>query len=53
MENIVIDLKDRKIGGNNPCFIIAEACDNHLGNTNTAIEMIKAAKLSGAACEQT
>ncbi len=43
-----IDIQKRKIGGENPCFIIAEACDNHLGNTNTAIEMIKAAKLSGA-----
>ena len=48
MEQIIIDIKSRKIGGENPCFIIAEACDNHLGNTNTAIEMIKAAKLSGA-----
>ena len=48
LEQIIIDIKSRKIGGENPCFIIAEACDNHLGNTNTAIEMIKAAKLSGA-----
>ena len=48
MKDNTIDIQKRKIGGENPCFIIAEACDNHLGNTNTAIEMIKAAKLSGA-----
>jgi N-acetylneuraminate synthase len=31
-------------------FIIAEACDNHMGNIDTAKEMIRLAKLSGCDC---
>jgi sialic acid synthase SpsE len=33
---------------NNKCLIIAEACDNHMGCMETAIEMCNQAKLSGA-----
>ena len=43
-----IDIYQRKIGGNNPCFIIAEACDNHQGNIEIAKKMISEAKLAGA-----
>ncbi|WP_282042223.1 pseudaminic acid synthase [Winogradskyella flava] len=38
----------KKIGGENPCFIIAELSANHNGSLNTAIETIKAAKEAGA-----
>jgi N-acetylneuraminate synthase len=31
-------------------FIIAEACDNHMGDIDTAKEMIRLAKLSGCDC---
>lgn len=31
-------------------FIIAEACDNHMGNLETAKEMCRQAKLAGADC---
>src|SRR5674476_881289 len=43
-----IKVSNRFIGENCPCFIIAEACDNHLGNMDTAREMIRQAKVSGA-----
>lgn len=36
------------IGGNNPCFIIAELSANHNGNIDVAIETIRAAKKTGA-----
>lgn len=36
------------IANDSPCFIIAEACDNHLGNMETAKEMALQAKLAGA-----
>lgn len=38
----------RLIGGNNPCFIIAELSANHNGNLAIAIETIRAAKKTGA-----
>ena len=38
----------RSIGGENPCFIIAELSANHNGNLEIAIETIKAAKKAGA-----
>ena len=41
-------IKDRKIGGNNPCFIIAELSANHGGKIEIAIDTIKAAKEAGA-----
>ena len=36
------------IGGDNPCFIIAELSANHNGSIDVAIETIKAAKKAGA-----
>ena len=49
MNNNIFRLDKHEIGGNE-VFIIAEACDNHLGNINIAIEMIKQAKQAGADC---
>jgi len=46
MEPII--LGQRKVGLNHPCFIIAEGCDNHLGDMDTAKEMARQAKLAGA-----
>ena len=43
-------LKDKTIGGENPCFIIAELSANHNGSLEVAIETIKAAKRAGADC---
>jgi len=44
----VIDFKGRLIGPDQPCYVIAEACDNHLGNMDTAKEMCLQSKLAGA-----
>lgn len=38
--------QDIKIGGSNPCFIIAEVGQNHQGDIETAKKLIKAAKVS-------
>tara|TARA_R110000868_G_scaffold150063_3_gene372968 strand:+ start:28792 stop:29835 length:1044 start_codon:yes stop_codon:yes gene_type:complete len=38
----------KSIGGENPCFIIAELSANHNGDLNVAIETIRAAKKTGA-----
>lgn len=46
----MIITNEKKIGRNSPVFIIAEACDNHMGNMHVAKEMIKQAKLAGADC---
>lgn len=43
-----ISIDGRLIGPNSPCFVIAEGCDNHLGNMETAKEMARQAKLAGA-----
>ena len=43
-----IKISNRWIGENEPCYIIAEACDNHLGNMTVAKEMALQAKLCGA-----
>jgi sialic acid synthase SpsE len=43
-----IEIAGRKIGQGQPCFIIAEGCDNHLGNMDTAREMVRQAKACGA-----
>lgn len=43
-----IEIQGRKIGLGHPCFIISEACDNHLGNMETAKEMARQSKLCGA-----
>lgn len=40
----------RKIGGENPCFIIAEIGQNHQGDLEIAKKMIKMAKDCGADC---
>ena len=45
---IQIQIDDRLIGPSQPCFIIAEGCDNHLGNMNVACEMAREAKRAGA-----
>lgn len=42
------NIKDQVIGDGNPVFIIAEGCDNHMGNVVTAKEMARLAKLAGA-----
>ena len=46
----IISLKNRFIGDNQPCYIIAEMSANHAGDINRAIEIIHAAKESGADC---
>ena len=38
---------NRVLGGEAPAYIIAEACDNHLGSMQRAREMVLAAKKSG------
>jgi N-acetylneuraminate synthase len=43
-----IKILDRGIGEGEPCFIIAEACDNHLGDMEKAKEMALQAKLCGS-----
>ena len=43
-----IALKGRYVGPEYPTFIIAEACDNHLGNMDVAREMVRQAKVAGA-----
>lgn len=45
-----LEIRGRKIGEGEKVFVIAEACDNHLGNMETAKEMIRQAKLAGADC---
>lgn len=40
----------RKIGGENPCFVIAEIGQNHQGDLEIAKKMIRMAKDSGADC---
>ncbi|XP_066277645.1 sialic acid synthase-like [Branchiostoma lanceolatum] len=40
----------RMIGGNHPCFIIAEIGQNHQGDLDTAKKMIKKCKEAGADC---
>ncbi len=36
------------VGANEPVFIIAEACDNHMGDLKVAKEMARLSKLAGA-----
>jgi len=45
-KDVIID--HATLGENHPCFIIAEGCDNHLGNLEAAKEMVRQAKLFGA-----
>jgi N-acetylneuraminate synthase len=39
---------EHSIGPGYPCFIIAEACDNHMGNLDVALEMVRQATLAKA-----
>lgn len=48
MKEIV--LRNRKIGKNNPCYIIAEMSANHGGDYSRAVEIIHQAKEVGADC---
>jgi N-acetylneuraminate synthase len=41
---------NHNLGNTKHVFIIAEACDNHMGDIETAKEMIRLAKLSGCDC---
>lgn len=41
---------NRSIGKDSPVFVIAEACDNHMGDLETAKEMCRLAKLAGCDC---
>ena len=43
-----IKIGNRLIGDGHPVFIIAEGCDNHLGDMDTAKEMIRQSKACGA-----
>lgn len=38
----------RAIGPGQPAFVVAEACDNHMGDLSVAREMVRLAKLAGA-----
>ncbi|OXB63407.1 hypothetical protein ASZ78_000302 [Callipepla squamata] len=40
----------RRVGGDNPCFIIAEIGQNHQGDLDIAKRMIRMAKDCGADC---
>lgn len=43
-----LSIEGRPVGPGATCFIIAEACDNHLGNMEAAREMVRQAKACGA-----
>jgi sialic acid synthase SpsE len=43
----VIHIDGRTIGPSERCFVIAEACDNHLGDIKVAKEMVRQAKACG------
>ena len=45
-----IRINGRAVGKGHPCYIIAEMSANHCGDINRAIEIIHAAKKSGADC---
>lgn len=45
---MTIKIGDQIISRNNPSFVIAEACDNHMGDIEVAIEMARLSKLAGA-----
>lgn len=46
--DVPMKIGTKEIGGENPCFIIAELSANHNGNLDIAIETIRAAKKTGA-----
>lgn len=43
-------IENKKIGDGHPVFVIAEGCDNHMGDLAVAKEMCRQAKLAGADC---
>lgn len=43
-----IVINGRRIGPDHPVYVIAEGCDNHLGDVGAAKEMARRAKLAGA-----
>ncbi|MFH1670097.1 MAG: N-acetylneuraminate synthase family protein [Patescibacteria group bacterium] len=43
-----IEIRHHKIGEGNPCFIIAEACVNHLGRFDLAKDLVTRSKEAGA-----
>lgn len=43
-------INGRMIGDGHPTYVIAEACDNHMGDLEVAKEMALRAKLAGADC---
>ena len=45
-----IQLKNRRVGDGQPCYIIAEMSANHGGEYNQALEIVHAAAESGADC---
>ena len=47
---ITFEINGRKIGYGQMPYIIAEACDNHMGDIDIAKEMARQAKLAGADC---
>lgn len=47
-EEMTMKIADRKLGENQPCFVIAEIGSNHNRNFDMAKELIKAAAESGA-----
>lgn len=46
----IIEINGRRIGKDQPVFIVAEGCDNHMGDMDAAKEMCRQAKLAGADC---
>ena len=45
---VEFSIEGRRIGYDQPSFIIAEACENHLGDMDVAREMVVRSKLAGA-----
>jgi N-acetylneuraminate synthase len=43
-----LEISGRRVGDGAPVFVIAEACDNHLGDLGRAKEMARLARLAGA-----
>jgi N,N'-diacetyllegionaminate synthase len=43
-----ICIAGRGVGASHPCYIVAEGCDNHVGDLAVAKEMVRQAKLAGA-----
>ena len=43
-----IQIGKKKIGNGYPVYIVAEGCDNHMGDVEAAKEMCRQAKLAGA-----